>query len=88
MKNNKSERRKSPRKPESVETELYLESSAFKAKTVDISEEGVRLELNKPIRFHIKVRIGDMLVSRKAEIVWSEDVKQGNNLSYGFKYVE
>lgn len=88
MQNKKAERRKSPRKPEAVEAEIYLESSVFKAQTVDISDEGVRLELNKPIRFHIRVRIGDKLLSRIAEIVWSEDESSGKNHSYGFKYIE
>ncbi len=88
MQNKKAERRKSQRKPEAVEAEIYLESSLFKAQTVDISDEGVRLELNKPIRFHIRVRIGDKLLSRIAEIVWSEDESSGENHSYGFKYIE
>lgn len=88
MKNNSSERRKVLRKSKVVAAELYLESSVFKAKTVDVSEEGVRLDLNKPIRFHIRVRIGDTLLNRKAEIVWSEDPKQTDGFSYGFKYVE
>ena len=82
------ERRKSQRKESSVEAELYLESSVFKAQTVDVSDNGVRLELNKPIRFHIRIRIGDKLVSRKAEMVWSEDQIKASSLSYGFKYIE
>ncbi len=88
MQDKKAERRKFIRKPESVEAELYLESSAFKAQTVDVSEDGVRLELNKPIRFHIRVRIGDKLVNRKAEIAWSEEAGQKGGLTYGFRYVE
>ena len=88
MQDKKAERRKAARKTESVAAELYLESSGFKAQTVDVSEEGVRLELNKPIRFHIRVRIGDKLVSRKAEIAWSEEAAQKDGLTYGFKYVE
>jgi hypothetical protein len=82
------ERRKAQRKETSVEAELYLESSVFKAQTVDVSDNGVRLELNKPIRFHIRVRIGDKLVSRKAEMVWSEDREKESPLCYGFKYIE
>jgi hypothetical protein len=82
------DRRKSERKRASIEAELYLESSVFKAQTVDVSDEGVRLELDKPIRFHIRVRIGDKLVSRKAIIVWSEEKEQPQSLSYGFKYIE
>ncbi len=88
MQDNTSERRKSPRKSEAVAAELYLESSVFKAQTIDVSEEGVRLELNKPIRFNIRVRVGDMLVNRLAEIVWFEDPKQAGGFSYGFRYVE
>ena len=85
---NKLERRKSQRKTSSVEAELYLESSVFKAQTVDVSDDGVRLELNKPIRFHIRIRIGDKLVSRKAEMIWSEDATKESSLTYGFKYIE
>ena len=82
------DRRKSERKSSSVEAELYLESSVFKAQTVDVSDNGVRLELNKPIRFHIRIRIGDKLVSRKAEMIWSEEEGRQESLSYGFKYIE
>ncbi|MBW7997997.1 MAG: PilZ domain-containing protein [Candidatus Glassbacteria bacterium] len=85
---NKSERRRRERKTKEVQAELYLESSVFKARTVDVSDEGVRLELNKPIRFHIRIRIGDKLVSRTAVMVWSDDAKAKAGLYYGFKYVK
>ncbi|MBA7568046.1 hypothetical protein ES708_09765 [subsurface metagenome] len=88
MSDSKMERRKSQRKPSSVEAELYLESSVFKTQAIDVSDNGVRLQLNKPIRFHIRIRIGDKLVSRTAEMIWSEDVGKETSLSYGFKYIE
>ena len=52
---NKLERRKSQRKTSSVEAELYLESSVFKAQTVDVSDDGVRLELPEHDLFRVGV---------------------------------
>ncbi|MFH1071659.1 MAG: PilZ domain-containing protein, partial [Candidatus Glassbacteria bacterium] len=54
-----AERRKKGRKQVSVDTELYLESSMFKARIVDVSSDGVRLELNKPINFHVRFKLGE-----------------------------
>jgi hypothetical protein len=84
----KDDRRRSERESSEITAELYLESSLFKAQTVDVSDHGVRMQLNKPIRFQIRFRMGERLVSRHAEMVWSQEVEQDKAPVYGFKYVD
>ena len=87
LKEKQAERRRNDRRPISVETELYLESSMFKAKIVDVTDEGVRMELNKPIDFHVRFRLGEKRISRHARLVWSMNAEE-DNTTYGFKFLE
>lgn len=86
LKEKQAERRRNDRKPMNVETELYLESSMFKAKIVDVSDDGVRMELNKPIDFHVRFRLGEKRISRHARLVWSTNSEE-DDTTYGFKYL-
>ncbi|MFH1071062.1 MAG: PilZ domain-containing protein, partial [Candidatus Glassbacteria bacterium] len=71
----------------SVDTELYLESSMFKARIVDVSSDGVRLELNKPINFHVRFKLGEKRISRHARLVWSVNSEE-DSTTYGFRFFE
>jgi hypothetical protein len=79
-------RRKHEREPYSTEAELYLESSIFKAKLVDVSEAGVRFEMEKPINVHVRFKVGEKRISRNAQLVWC--LKDDNGcMTYGFNYI-
>jgi hypothetical protein len=81
------ERRKTKREPSSIEAEMYLESTVYKAKVVDISDEGVRFTMAKPINFYVRFKVGEKRISRKVQLVWSGKSEKGG-MTYGFNYIE
>ena len=80
-------RRQDERQEMSTEAELYLESSRFKAKLVNSSGGGFRMELENPISFHVRFKDGEKRVNRKAKLLWSMKRRDGD-ITYGFKYVD
>jgi len=81
------ERRKTKREPSSTEAEMYLESTVYKARMVDFSDEGVRFTMEKPINFYVRLKVGEKRISRKVQLVWSEKEEKGG-MTYGFNYIE
>lgn len=81
------ERRKAKREPSSTEAELYLESTVFKARLVDFSNDGVRFTMEKPINFYVRCKVGEKRISRKVQLVWSRKNETGD-MTYGFNYIE
>ena len=79
-------RRQEDREPFDTEAEFYLESSVFKAKLVDISDNGVRFAMPKPVNVHIRFKIGEKRISRMAQLVWCGKNQQ-NGLDYGFNFI-
>ena len=80
------ERRKTKREPSSTKAELYLESTVYKARMVDISDDGVRFTMEKPINFYVRFKVGEKRISRKVQLVWSGKSEKGG-MTYGFNYV-
>lgn len=85
-KSNYPERRKQGREVFATEGEIYLESSVFRARLIDFSDNGVRFEMKKPIRVHVRFRVGHKRVDRIAQFVWSLNKEDGDNV-YGFKFI-
>ena len=81
------ERRKKDREVYSTEGEIYLESSVFKAKIMDCSDDGVRFEMKKPLKVRVRFKVGHRRIDRIARFVWTMDNEDGDNV-YGFKYFE
>ena len=79
------ERRKHGREKFSTDGEIYLESSVFKAHLIDFSDSGVRFEMKKPIKVHVRFKVGHRRIDRIAEFVWSMNMEEGDNI-YGFKF--
>jgi PilZ domain len=84
---NKMERRKKGREAYSTDGEIYLESSVFKAKIIDCSENGVRFEMKKPLKVRVRFKVGEKRIDRIAKFVWTMDREDGDNI-FGFKFDE
>ena len=80
------DRRKLERKAFSTEAEIYLESSIYKIRLVDFSRDGVRFEMEKPIKVRVRFKIGEKRIDRMAQLVWSMNKEGGNNI-YGFEFI-
>lgn len=82
-----AERRKTEREPSSTEAEMYLESTIYKAKLVNLSDGGVRFIMEKPINFYVRFKAGERRISRKVQLVWSRKNEEGD-MAYGFNFIE
>ncbi len=83
------DRREEEREPVATDTEIYLESSVFKATLVDVSEGGVRFEMQKPINFLIRFKVGEKRMSRRAQMVWTTDTDADEEgITYGFRFIK
>lgn len=83
------DRREEEREAVATDTEIYLESSVFKATLVDVSEGGVRFEMLKPINFLIRFKVGEKRLSRRAQMVWTTDAAADEEgITYGFRFIK
>ena len=70
-----------------VETEIAFntENDIYLAKSVDISNAGIRLVTDDPIKICFQIKEEDKLVQYDAELVWAR-VKDDGSMEYGLKY--
>ncbi len=80
-------RRHEEREPFTTEAEIYLESSVFRARLVDVSDGGVRFAVPKAINVHVRFKIGEKRISRNAQLIWcGRNTEDG--LDYGFTFIQ
>jgi len=80
------ERRNSTRQPVQSEMEFIFYLDAFKAKTVDLSETGIRFETDSPIIIRLQVNQGGKPTVRDAQLVWAQKGQDGK-MTYGFEFI-
>jgi len=81
-----SDRRKSERKPMQANLEFNLYLDVFKAKTIDVSETGIRFHSDTPIIIQLQYNDGGKCRRRHALLVWAER-KGDKGITYGFEFV-
>lgn len=82
----KVERRNSTRQPVQSEMEFIFYLDAFKAKTVDLSDSGIRFETDSPIIIRLQVNQGGKPTVRDAQLVWAQKDADGK-MTYGFEFI-
>lgn len=78
--------RKAQREDVLSEVEFHVDSEVIQAMTVDVSETGVRFDMGKPIKARMRFTVGDEVVDRKAQLVWSQRTPDGG-MAYGFEFI-
>jgi hypothetical protein len=81
----KQDKRISDRRLLETEVTFHTEDDIYMAKTVDISDNGIRVVTDKPINIRIQVKEDDKLVQYEAQLVWSR-VKDDGTMEYGLRY--
>jgi hypothetical protein len=61
------------------------ESGRNKARSVDISERGIRIVSEMPMAIRIQINEGDILVQYDAQLVWAR-MKEDGTMEYGLKF--
>ncbi|MFC1844134.1 PilZ domain-containing protein [Thermodesulfobacteriota bacterium] len=81
---NKEQRAK---KRQLVETEVtfHTEDDIYMAKSVDISDAGIRIVTDEPVDMRIQIKEDDKLVQYDAQLVWVK-VNEDGTMEYGLKY--
>jgi len=80
-----TENRASERQLYETEVTFHTEEDIYMAKSVDISETGIRIVTEKPVDIRIQIKEDDKLVQYDAQLVWAR-VKDDGTMEYGLKY--
>jgi len=78
-------RRQAERKAHCTQMDLCLGDDTIKAVSVDVSDTGVRLDMEEPLKIWLRMEVNGDAVVREAKIVWAKG-KPGGGVSYGFEY--
>ncbi len=70
-----------------IETEVtfHTANDIYMAKSVDISDSGIRIVTDKPVEIRIQIKEEDKLVQYDAQLVWTR-LKDDGTMEYGLKY--
>ncbi|MBT4482397.1 MAG: PilZ domain-containing protein [Candidatus Latescibacteria bacterium] len=86
MSSTEVEKRIEERKSFSDEVECLISDEYLDAKTVDISNSGIRIDSAKPLIFFLRLNLNGGTIERGAKIVWSKSQADGS-VSYGLEFI-
>jgi len=81
----KNEKRVEKRSLVKAEVAFNTENDIYMARSVDISESGIRIVTEEPINIRFQVEKDDELVLYDSQLVWAR-VKDDGSMEYGLKY--
>ena len=81
----KNEKRVEKRSLVKAEVAFNTENDIYMARSVDISESGIRIVTEKPINIRFQVEKDDELVLYDSQLVWAR-VKDDGSMEYGLKH--
>jgi len=79
------ELRAKERKLVATEVTFHTEDDIYMAKSVDISDAGIRIVTDEPVDIRIQIKEDDKLVQYDAQLVWV-NAKDDGTMEYGLKY--
>lgn len=83
--NGYKEKRDAERRLLETEVTFHTEDDIYMAKSVDISDTGIRIVTDKPVDIRIQIKEDDKLVQYDAQLVWAR-LKDDGTMEYGLKY--
>ncbi len=79
------EKRASDRKLVETEVSFHTGDDIYMAKSVDVSDTGIRIVTGKPIDINMQIKEDDEVQSYDAQLVWAK-VKDDGTMEYGLKF--
>ena len=79
------EKRRGERQLVETEVTFHTEDDIYMAKSVDISDAGIRIVTLEPIDMRIQIKEEEKLVQYDAQLVWTR-LKDDGTMEYGLKY--
>ena len=81
----KNEKRVEKRSLVKAEVAFNTENDIYMARSVEISESGIRIVTEKPINIRFQVEKDDELVLYDSQLVWARE-KDDGSMEYGLKH--
>ena len=81
----KQEKRAAARRLHETEVSFHTEDDIYLAKSVDISDNGVRIITERPVDIRIQIKEEEKLIQYDAQLVWTR-VNDDGTMEYGLKY--
>ena len=78
------DRRRGERKSFATQAALLLETYNLEGTSVNISEHGLRLDTDNPIKFKVQYDLGTGMTQREVCLVWAGK-KEDGKMMYGFE---
>lgn len=82
---NNSSARRSEREPFIADVDLVVGAEVIQAMTVDLSETGLRIDMDHPLKVRIRFLIDGKLVDRTAQFARAEKTPDGG-MTYGIEF--
>ena len=79
------EQRAVERKLVATEVTFHTEDDIYMARSVDISDAGIRIVTDEPVDIRIQIKEDEKLVQYDAQLVWV-NAKDDGTMEYGLKY--
>jgi len=79
------EKRAAERKLVATEVTFHTEDDIYMARSVDISDAGIRIVTDEPVDIRIQIKEDEKLVQYDAQLVWV-NAKDDGTMEYGLKY--
>ena len=79
------EKRAAERRLLATEVTFHTEDDIYMARSVDISDTGIRIVTDKPVAIRIQIKDEEKLVQYDAQLVWAR-LKDDGTMEYGLKY--
>jgi len=79
------EQRATERKLVETEVTFHTEDDIYMARSVDISDAGIRIVTDEPVDIRIQIKEDEKLVQYDAQLVWV-NAKDDGTMEYGLKY--
>jgi len=77
--------RRSEREPFITDVDLVVGAEVIQAMTVDLSDTGLRIDMDRPLNVRIRFLVDGVLVDRKAQFARAEKTPDGG-MTYGIEF--
>jgi len=81
------ERRRFERRSIFTEVTFYVDNELVQARSIDLSQTGIRFETEAPISIRFRMDVGkDTPLEKKAQLVWASRSEDGS-MDYGLEFL-
>ncbi len=80
-----TEKRRDQRQAVQFPGQFNIDGDTYETPSLDLSEQGIRIRIDTPIKISIRMQIGAYEMENSANLVWARRNSQGQ-MEYGLEY--